>query len=173
MTQNRTREEQIIALRKDINIRRSAYGETAEIHILEAEARATSELRAENERLQEALSPFANAASFFDADGNDFERDYEDGFTLGDPDEEDVRNSLTVGDLRKALAAISSTQTAWRTDRDRMNWLEKKERCSVERDVRGTVKVTAIASRRGVWSEDDTLRAAIDAAMDREERGDA
>ncbi|MFT8421681.1 MAG: hypothetical protein ABF665_09210 [Gluconacetobacter sp.] len=84
----------------------------------EAEARATASLRAENERLREALKPFAGAAYFFDADGNDFERDYEDDFTLGDPDEDDVLNSLTVGHLRQAASVLSISPAAGRTDQE-------------------------------------------------------
>ncbi|MFW7267457.1 hypothetical protein ACMAUO_05730 [Gluconacetobacter sp. Hr-1-5] len=141
---------------------------------IDAAEQDRAQLQAENERLREALKPFAETAGFFDADGNDFERDYEDDFTLGDPDEEDVLSSLTVGDLRRALIAVSATQqAAWRTDRERLDWLESKEKHSARRDAHGTVTVTAIVSGRGVWNEGDSLRAAVDAAIDREGRGDA
>lgn len=75
-------------------------------------------LRAENERLREALKPFAGAAYFFDADGNDFERDYEDDYTLGAQDEEDVMNSLTVGHLRQAASVLSISPDGGRTDQE-------------------------------------------------------
>lgn len=118
---------------------------------------ACADLQAENERLREALALVAG---------------YVGG--VASPDATTDFLCLIPEEVRLKVAALSAIPTSGRTDRDRLDWLEGE--AAHLGDLNISIGMYADGSFGAVSLNDaegrDSLRAAIDAAMDREGRGD-
>lgn len=74
---------------------------------------ALAEKQAEVERLRAALQPFSDAAYTYDAEGNEYERDYPDEFAIDkDPEDEETGSGLKVAHLREARRVFEAQDGA-------------------------------------------------------------
>ncbi len=158
MSKSRTREEQIHEIYTDEGVT-SLFVEI-EIddfrnQLVEAEERGRAELQVENERLREALAQVAG---------------YVGG--IASPDATAEFLCLIPEEVRLKVAALSSASEDGRMDRERLDWAEGAPLRDVSLCSHMTVRGDISYSIGGDGIRFASLRAAIDAAMDREGQGD-